>query len=150
MNKFKVGDKVRVYGHVAIAGKYSGYYRKAEATVIDIIDTSEIYVKFRYGELEAEVHPHQCRRAGFKKGKARRQEKIKIPAQGGLDKARSRLKDLRKQEPSPETTRLREENVIMKIALQSLVDYQFASNDRTGKLVLQHCEDALKALDLDA
>jgi hypothetical protein len=34
------------------------------------------------------------------------QEKIKIPTQGGLDRARRRLKDLRKKDPSPELVKI--------------------------------------------
>ncbi len=67
MNKFKVGDRVKVYGHIADCGKYQGYYRGHKAIVTDIVDAKdELRIKFVHGDLEAEVHPRQCRKIKVK------------------------------------------------------------------------------------
>lgn len=66
--KFIKGDKVKVYGHVANAGTYMGYARGSAAKVTEVLNESEILIRFdvEFGSLVpgrvCEVHPKQCRR----------------------------------------------------------------------------------------
>lgn len=67
MNKFKIGDRVAVYGHVADAGKYRGYIRGYKAVVTCTIASDEIVIKFDGDGSEVEIHPKQCRKLKVKK-----------------------------------------------------------------------------------
>lgn len=67
MSKFKVGDRVAVYGHFRVSGEMRpDYLRGDRGLVTCVIADDEITVCLDSG-VENEVHPKQCRKLKPKK-----------------------------------------------------------------------------------
>lgn len=66
MAKYKIGDKVLVYGYVpvGVAGDSFSFHRGKPAKVTGLVDNNEIIIKIKglWDSYEAEVHHKQCRK----------------------------------------------------------------------------------------
>lgn len=61
--KFKIGDIVKVYGHIdKVVNGFVNYMYGSKAHITGIASESEIYVEFIDTGWTSPVHPKQCRK----------------------------------------------------------------------------------------